>query len=249
MPIGLQLYTVRDQTSKDFAGTIRQVAKIGYRYVELAGFGNLKTPAEARKVLDDNGVKASGAHATIEAMESDLNKVMDEAAAMGHNNIICPWMPEPRRKDAADWKQTAADLSKIAKALKAKGYNFAYHNHSFEFQKFDNEYGLDILWQNADPLVKSELDTYWVQHGGADPVAYMTKLGDRVLILHLKDMARGEDRKFAPVGTGILDFKAILGAAEKQGVLFGVVEQDNCYETPSLEAARISFENLKKLGY
>src|SRR5678815_13225 len=101
LPISLQLYTVRDQTAKDFAGTIREVAKIGYRYVELAGFGNLKTAPEARKVLDDNGVKASGAHATIEALEADVNKVMDEAAIMGHNNIIVPWMPEPRRKDAA----------------------------------------------------------------------------------------------------------------------------------------------------
>jgi len=249
LQISLQLYTLRDLTAKDFAGTLKRVADIGYRFVELAGYGNLKTASEVKKVLNDNGMGVSGAHAGIEALEADLNKVLDESATVGNKNVICPWMPEDRRKDAAGWKATGAALDKIGRACHERGFEFAYHNHSFEFQKFDGKYGYDILWESSQPhLVKAELDTYWIQHGGEDPTAYINKLGRRVLVLHLKDMARGEGRKFAPVGTGILDFKSILEAAEKNGVGFGAVEQDNCYDTPPLEAIKISFENLKKMG-
>ena len=249
MNISVQLYTVRDLTSKDFAGTVKKVAQIGYRYVEMAGFGNLKSAAEARKALDDAGLKVSGAHANIDALEKELNKVLDDNAAMGNKTIICPFMPEPRRKDAAAWKQSAAGLTKVGRACSEKGYEFAYHNHSFEFQKFDGKTGFDILWENSDPnFVKAEVDVYWVKHGGDDQVARINQLGKRVIVLHLKDMAAGPDKKFAPVGTGILDFKSILDAGDKLGIPFGAVEQDNCYETPPLEALKISYENLKKLG-
>ena len=249
LSISLQLYTVRDLTAKDFAGTIKEVARIGYRFVELAGYGNLKTAGEAKEVLDDNGVGVSGAHAAIEALESDLNKVMDESDVVGNKNIICPWMPEARRKDAAGWKDVGHALDRIGRACHERGFEFAYHNHSFEFQKFSGKYGYDILWENSTPhLLKAEVDTYWIKHGGEEPVAYIEKLGTRVLLLHLKDMEKGPDKRFAPVGTGILDFKGIIAAAEKNGVKYGAVEQDNCYERPPLEAIKISFENLKKMG-
>ncbi|MGH7215092.1 MAG: sugar phosphate isomerase/epimerase family protein, partial [Tepidisphaeraceae bacterium] len=158
-----------------------------------------------------------------------------------------PWMPEERRKDAAGWKKVAQSMNRIAIDAKQRGFNVAYHNHSFEFQKFDGQYGLDIVWANSDAL-RSELDTYWVAHGGLDPVAYINQLGRRILLLHLKDMAPGADRKFAPVGSGTLDFKTILDAGNKAGVQWGIVEQDNCYATPPLQAIRTSFENLKQLG-
>jgi sugar phosphate isomerase/epimerase len=249
IPISVQLYTVRDLTAKDFAGTVKQVAQIGYRHVEMAGYGNLKSAAEAKKALDDAGLKVSGAHAPIDALEKELNRVLDENATLGNTNVICPFMPEPRRKDAAGWKEVAASLNKIARSCHERGFDFGYHNHSFEFQKFDGKTGFDILWENTEPhLVKAEVDVYWVKHGGDDPVARINRLGNRVFMLHLKDMAAGDDKKFAPVGTGLLDFKAILDAAQKVGVKFGVVEQDNCYEVPPLDALRKSYENLKKLG-
>jgi sugar phosphate isomerase/epimerase len=249
LPISLQLYTVRDLTAKDFGGTMRDVAQIGYRYVELAGYGNLKTAAEAKKALDDAGLKASGMHAPIDVLEKDPSKSFDEADVLGLKNIICPWIPEERRKDAAAWRTIAGILNRAGQAAVDRGFDFAYHNHSFEFQKFDGKYALDILWEHTDhKLVKSELDVYWVQHGGVDPAAYIRQLGGRCILLHLKDMAAGPDKRFAPVGTGILDFKAICDEATKAGVKFGVVEQDNCYDTPPLESIRISLENLKKLG-
>jgi sugar phosphate isomerase/epimerase len=249
IPISVQLYTVRDLTAKDFAGTLKEVARIGYKSVELAGYGNLKSAAEAKKALDDAGLTVAGAHASIEVLESGVEQVMDENELLGSKLIICPFMPEARRKDAAGWKQVAKSLNQIGRACHERGIDFAYHNHSFEYQKFDGKTGLDILFENSDAhLVKAEIDVYWVKHGGEEPVARINQLGDRVVALHLKDMAAGEDKQFAEVGTGTLDFKSILEAAQKHGVRYGAVEQDSTYGKDPLAAIRTSYENLKKLG-
>jgi MIP family channel proteins len=129
-----------------------------------------------------------------------------------------------------------------------RGIDFAYHNHAFEYEKFDGKTGLDILFDNTEKhLVKAEVDVYWVKVGGEDPVERINKLGDRCILLHLKDVGAGAEHKFAEVGTGILDFAAILAAAKKVGVKYGVVEQDNTYGKPPLEAVKTSLENLKKL--
>ena len=249
IPISVQLYTVRDLIAKDFAGTVKQVAAIGYKSVEMAGYGNLKSAAEAKTALDDAGLTVAGTHAPIEVLEKEVGRVMDENEALGSKLIICPWMPEARRKDADGWKSAARSLNQAGRACHERGIDFAYHNHSFEFQKFDGKTGLDILFENCEPhLVKAEIDVYWVKHGGEDPVARINQLGDRVVALHLKDMAPGDDKKFAEVGAGVLDFKAILDAATKHGVRYGAVEQDNTYGRDPLAAIRTSYENLKKLG-
>jgi len=184
----------------------------------------------------------------VEPLEQDINKVMDENDILGNKNICIAYVGEERRKDGQAWKDMAKLFNKFGAALRKRGFDFGYHNHSFEFQKFDGKYGLDILWENSDPnLVKSELDTYWVQHGGEDPVAYMKKLGKRIMLLHMKDMAAGPEKRFAEVGTGILDFKAIVKAAPSTGAKWYIVEQDSTYETPHLQAVKTSYENLKKL--
>src|SRR5687768_11241240 len=109
IPISVQLYTVRDLIAKDFAGTVKQVASIGYHYVEMAGYGDLKTAAAARKALDDAGLKVSGTHAPIDALEKEdeLEKILDDCGTLGTTYLICPFMPEARRKEAAGWKQVA----------------------------------------------------------------------------------------------------------------------------------------------
>lgn len=249
LSLSLQLYTVRDLLAADFAGTMKQVARIGYKSVEMAGFGNLKNATEAKKALDDAGLKAIGTHAGVDLLGKDLGKALDDCRILGVKNLICPWIGEDLRNSAAAWKNTAKILNQAGKQVHAAGLEFAYHNHNFEFQSFEGQTGLDILWQNTEPeLVKSELDVFWVKFAGEDPVAYMKKLGKRILLVHLKDMSAGPDRKFAPVGTGILDFKAICDQAEKVGVQYGIVEQDNCYDTPPLDAIKTSYENLQKLG-
>ena len=246
---GVQLYTLRDLTQKSFVRTVNAVAKIGYASVELAGFGDLKTPQEVKKALDDAGLKSPSGHWAIDVLEKDVERIKDEAQLFGMEAVVVPFLTEERRKTADDYKRTAAVLNEIGNALHGVGIELAYHNHSFEFEKFDGKYGLDILYENTMPhLVTAEIDVYWVKHGGVDPTAYVDQLGDRVRLLHLKDMGPEPEKRFAEVGTGSIDFKPILAAAEKHGVRWGFVEQDKTYETDPLDAIRTSFENLKKLG-
>lgn len=249
LPISLQLYTVRDLTDKDYAGTMKKIAALGYKNVEIAGYGNLKNAGEVRKALDDAGLKASGRHAGIDLLNADINKVMDECQTLGTKNVICPWLPDERRSSAEIWKKNAAEINAAGKECQKRGFELSYHNHSFEFDKFNGKTAMETFWESTDPAaVKSELDVYWVKHGGLDPVSYMRQLGRRIVLVHLKDMAAGADRKFAPVGTGILDFKAICDECSRLGVKYGIVEQDDCYGMDPLEAIKISLENLKKIG-
>ena len=249
MDLACQLYTVRDLVQRDFAGAALEVARIGYRAVELAGFGNLERPSQVREVLDDLGLAVAGSHTTIEPLERDLDAVLDANEILGSPAVVLSFLPEPRRKDAAGWKSSAALLDRIGRSCRARGIELAYHHHHFEFQKLDGQYGLELLWQNSDPAnVKAELDTFWIRYGGEDPAGYISRLGSRATHLHLKDMQPGPQRRFGEVGTGTLDFPAILDAARRAGVRWGIVEQDLTYDRPPLESLRISLDNLRKLG-
>lgn len=247
IPVSVQLYTLRDSVSKDFAGTLKQLKEIGLGAVELAGFGNLKTAAEVRKVLDDLGMKASGMHVAIEVMEQTPDQALEDMQVLGCRNMICPWMHEVRRADAAGWKKVAGILNTAGARANERGLIYSYHNHDFEFKNFDGKTGMDILIENTDPrLVHLELDVYWVKRGGLDPVSYIKQLGNRIALLHLKDIS--PDNKFAPVGTGLLDFPAIVAAGVAAGAKWGVIEQDDCYNMTPLDSVRTSFNNLKAKG-
>ncbi|MCX6358446.1 MAG: sugar phosphate isomerase/epimerase [Armatimonadetes bacterium] len=246
IPIALQMYTVRDEAAKDFIGAFKQTAEIGYTGVELAGTGGMSA-AELKKVLDDLGLAVAGSHVGVEQLESDLNAALDFNEALGNKRVVCPYMPEERRRNGDGWKRTAELFNSVGQACCARGLLFGYHNHSFEFETFDSVAGLDILFGGTDPaLVKAEIDTYWVQHGGQVPAEYIRRYADRVELVHLKDMAAADDRGFAEVGTGILDFKAIFAESEKAGAAWYIVEQDVC-PGPAFESVKLSFDNLKAM--
>ncbi len=247
LPISVQLFTIRDLTAADFAGAVQQVAGIGYKYVELAGWGNLTAAGDVRKALDAAGVKPSGAHVGIDQFK-DINKVIADAQIIGYENVIIPYIGDDYRT-AAGYKKLAGELNEFAKPLAAKGLVMHYHNHSFEFEKYDGKAGFDILWDATDPnSVKAELDVYWIEHGRVDPVSYIKKLGKRVNLLHLKDMDKEDRNKFTQVGKGTLDFPSIVAAGVEAGAKFGVVEQDRCYEVMPIDSITTSFNNLKKMG-
>lgn len=249
IPLAVQLYSLRDLTAKDFASTVRQVAATGYTGVELAGYGNLKSAEDVKRALDDAGLRIVAAHVGLDALETDLHGLLDEQHALNNATVVCPWMPEDRRRDAAGWKRAAQALNQIGGACRERGFEFCYHHHSFEFERFDGRTGMDILLDYTESsLVKIELDTYWLKHGGEDPVAFIDRVGRRAPLVHLKDMSSGPERGFAPVGEGTLDFAAILDAMQRAGARWGIVEQDDCFDTPPLEAIRISFQNLRKLA-
>jgi sugar phosphate isomerase/epimerase len=250
MKISVQLYTVRDHTAKDFAGTVKSLASFGLQGVELAGYGNLKTAAEVRKAVADVGLLVSGGHIMLDALLGDgAKKVMDDFDTLGCKHIIVPWINEERRNSVDAWKKFAAELVGAGKTLATRGFTLSYHNHDFEFAKFEGQYGLDLLFASAEPAyLASELDLYWVARAGVDPVAYLKKLGTRVQAVHLKDMDKADRTKFTQVGAGQLDFVALLKTCNELSIAWGAIEQDNCYDVDPLQAVRISAENLKKLG-
>ncbi|MGQ9630370.1 MAG: sugar phosphate isomerase/epimerase family protein [bacterium] len=248
VPVALQLYTVRDESAKDFVGTLRKVSEMGYAGVEFGGtYGSLKA-SELKALLEELKLKVAGNHVSFDLLEKDIDSVMDFNIEIGNRYIICPAMPQDRRGSEEGFRKFARAMNSIGKACKKRGLQFCYHNHAFEFQKFGDKYALDILYESSDPdLVKAEIDTYWVQYGGGDPAKYIRRYAGRCPLVHLKDMADDPDRSFAEVGEGVLDFKSIFAASSAAGVEWYVVEQDKC-KRPSLESARLSLKNLKSMG-
>jgi sugar phosphate isomerase/epimerase len=248
LPIALQLYTVRDDAAKDFAGTIASVAEIGYHGVELAGHGGLSVMA-LKNLLDDHNLKVAGSHVGIDVLERETAKVIDDNLALGNSTVVVPYLSDERRKGVEGYRKTAEVLNRLGETLNSHGLTLAYHNHAFEFEPLEGGViGLDVLFQNTDPsLVKAEIDTYWVLVGGQDPVAYINKMPGRVALLHIKDR-NPEDGSFAEVGTGNLPLDAIIEAAPASGATWLIVEQDVC-KRPPLDAVKISLDNLKARGY
>lgn len=245
LPLAAQLYTVRQACQKDFAGTLKAVAKIGYRAVELAGFYGVPA-VEARRLLDEANLMAVGAHFPMDRLRNDVQGVVDECHALGVHHVVCSGPGTSAYSDAKAWRGIGGMLDGIGLWLKQKGLTLCYHNHAFEFEKFEGRPVLDWLLDGCSAEnVAAELDVYWIKKGGEDPAAWMERLGARCVLLHLKDF--GGDGEFAEVGTGTLDFGRILATARKCGVRGFIVEQDTC-KGPPLESLAVSFENLRRLA-
>lgn len=243
--VALQLYTVREEAARDFAGTLRRVAEVGYPAVEFAGYGGL-TAEQVRDLLAELGLRAAGTHTGLDALQSDFAGVVALHHALDCAHCTVPSLPRRYGHDEAGFRQAAADLEAVGRRLRAEGITLAYHNHAHEFVRCGERYGLDILYEESDPeCVRAELDVYWCKRGGVDPAAYIRKLGARCALLHLKDMAADGD--FAEVGTGTLDFAGILAAGDAAGVRWLIVEQDTC-RRPPLEAIGISLASLRRWG-
>lgn len=242
LPIGLQLYTVRDPLAEDTDAALAQVAEIGYQYVELAGLHG-KSPEQFRGLLDKHGLTAIASHEGIDGLLNDLPAVIQRAKTFGYKFVICPYLDESQRNDYA---KLAGQLGEVGKKLAAAGLTLCYHNHDFEWKKAgDGRRGIDVLLQaNGGQPLGSELDVYWVAKAGDDPAEWMRNLTGRLPLLHLKDMADTPDKGFAEVGTGTIDFDAILAAAEACGVKYLIVEQDSNWKESPMESARVGLENL-----
>ena len=247
LPVALQMYTLRDDAVKDFAGTIRRVAAMGYAGVELAGTGGMSA-ADLRALLEDNNLQIVGAHVPLGALEGDLGATVDYHQELGTPYVVCPFLPK-ERQTAEGYAQVAVLLNTVGARLRDAGMQLAYHNHAFEFEPLaGGTRGYDLLIDGSDPeLVQIELDTFWVQRAGLDPAQTLRKYAGRVPLIHLKDMTAGDEPTFAEVGEGIMDFGAIFAAAEIAGAKFYIVEQDVCGRPP-LESVRISLDNLRNMG-
>lgn len=242
-PIALQLYTVRDETARDFAGTVRAVAEMGYPAVEFAGYGGLSSEQLAA-LLAETGLRAASTHVGLAALDGDIARELEYCAAIGSRFLVLPWLPpEWQAPDAL--RRIAPRLNEFGTQCRERGITFAYHNHAWEFAPHEDGYLLDVLVNSTDSaLVGLELDVYWAAFAGADPARYLREHAGRVPLLHMKDMAA--DRDFAEVGDGTLDMRGILAAAQKSGARWYIVENDEP-RIASLESARRSLVNLRGL--
>jgi sugar phosphate isomerase/epimerase len=275
LPIGLELYTVRDQLRKDFAGTLRQVAAIGYQEVELPGFLG-RRPSEVKRQVEAAGLRAPSGHCQGDDLKGDVAPLIARFREAGLQYMICAFpthrpgsaqstlriagRPHEPSFDADDYKWLAGVFNEVGEKCQQAGLEFGYHNHNLDFKTLDGdgETALDQLLHGTDPkLVKLELDCYWAARAGKDPVEYMNRYAGRVPVLHIKDMkpglkptisiAEGGDHDFTEVGRGVIDWKRIFRAAPAAGVRHYFVEQDRC-DRPPMESARISYEYLKSSG-
>jgi sugar phosphate isomerase/epimerase len=244
--VGIQLYTLRDLMQDDYAGTVKKVAQIGYDAVEFAGYGEYSAK-EIKALLDDTGLRCAGTHEGFEKLQNQLDETIEFNLEIGSTYIVCPAMPEEWRNGGADsYLAFGEKLNGIGESVKKSGLQLCYHNHAFEFEKAEDKYLIDHLFESMDAdLVKAEVDVYWVAKAGVDPAAFIQRYAGRCPLLHMKDMAE-KDGTFAPVGTGVLDFPQIIEAGREAGVVWHIVEQDRT-ERPALEAIQISLKNMKAL--
>lgn len=255
--IGLQIYSVRNQLKEDLKGTLRQIAKIGYKWIELADYRNGrfydKSPAEFRKLVNDLGMEIISSHTEVEIKGADMSnaeKIADAHAELGLKYVIKPWLIEERRVSADSYKKVAEELNKIGEVMKSRGLKFGYHNHDFEFESVEGNIPYDILLSETDKeLVIFEIDLYWIKKGGKNAMDYFNKYPGRFDLYHIKDMDNTEESYFTEVGTGIINFKELFAYKDVAGMKYFFVEQDNYRNYTPLESIKISFDYLNSCDF
>ncbi|MGM7702763.1 sugar phosphate isomerase/epimerase family protein [Pseudalkalibacillus sp. Hm43] len=242
-----QLYTLRDQLQDDFPGVLRELKKMGWSGVQISGlFGFSKE--EVASVLQETGLKAAGMHVGLDRLRGDLQSVVEEAEAFQTKDLVCPYVP-PEMRNSESYQSIRRDLNEIANKLKEDGYRISYHNHDFEFETtIDGQSALKFMLDpTQDNQVLAEIDTYWIQKAGHDPLEFIKAYSGRMPIIHLKDMSKDEAQSFAEVGTGAIDFKPILVWGEQNGVEWYAVEQDECPGHP-LDSLQTSLNHLNRMA-
>ncbi len=247
IPVGLQLYSLRNEAQADFFGTLKLVKDMGYDGVEFAGlFGN--SPVEVKKYADSIGLSLVSAHIPFAELTESTDKVIEDCKSLGLKYAVVPYMTEEYRPGGEKFFEAIELIRKLGAKFKENGITLLYHNHDFEFKKVDGEYGLDYMYRTvSEDLLKTELDTCWVKVAGEDPAGYINKYSGRAPIVHLKDYFKAseedsgsmyeligikEEKKkastfeFRSCGSGCQDIGALIKTSENAGTEWLIVEQD-----------------------
>ena len=245
MDIGFQLFSARNFPLADVLET---VARLGYKHVE--GYGSLYADPQALKAqLDANGLTMPTAHVSLGDLE-DTAKGLKLAQTLGIKVIVCPWLaPEQRPTSAEGWKAFGEKLQTIAKPYQDAGLTFGYHNHDFEFVTYDGRYAMDILLEAAS-AVNIEADVAWIVRGKADPASWLKANGDRIVAIHVKDIAPpGENANedgWADAGHGVVPWQTLWPIARATRARYFIAEHDNPSDIDRFAARSIAF--IKSLG-
>lgn len=268
--IGLQLFSVREALAKDYPGTLKRVAAIGYREVEAAGFYN-HSATDVKRMMDDAGLHCISAHYSLADLLKSTDATIAYAKTLGLQYIICaaPWAADPAHllnypggswqgmlhaMTLDDWKWNADQFNQMGCKMQEAGLKFGYHNHTMEFRKEDGGTGYRILLEDTDPrCVTMELDCGWAIAAGQDPAKMMRQHPGRFSLLHLKDLkpaapgTEPSERVSTEIGLGTVDFPPIFEAAKATGVRHSFVEQED-FDKPVFDALVIDFKNSNALA-
>ncbi len=242
------MYTVRDftKTAKDFEDTLKKLKVIGYNAIQVSAIGPIDYK-EVKQIADSFDMKICVTHSPFDRMKSDLKKLIAEHKSWGCAYIGLGSLPAEFHGSYEKQMEFVKIINPIAKEIAQSGLKFVYHNHRFEFEKFNSKNFFEIIAENTNSTeVGFLVDTYWVQAGGASPSAFISKYADRIDIVHLKDMQVMSDNiTMAEVGEGNMDWQPVIKACEDIAVKWYAVEQDTCYRDP-FESLEISLANIKK---
>lgn len=253
LQIGAQMFSVRDRCTnfEDMLACAKQIKALGYNTCQLSGHGRDITPDQLRAVLDESGLTCACTHITFQQMEEDLDAVIRNHKLFGCAYPGIGGLPGEYRESPEGYLAFAKKASAIAEKLLDHGMHFIYHNHAFEFQRFPDcgKTGLELLLAHTSSAMQFELDVFWVQAGGGDPIDWIRRVQGRMDVVHFKEMNGGlRPPVMAPIGAGNLNWPAIMAACDEIGVKYAMIEQDNAVESDSIECMRVSHDNLLAMG-
>jgi sugar phosphate isomerase/epimerase len=269
VPLGLQLYSVRELLPKDYDGTLKQIGALGFREVESAGYYN-HSAAEVKQAMIAAGLHLVSAHYSSDDLHQKLDEILAFNKELGVSYIICsfPGFKDPSRvKGIAakerinaftleDWRWNAEQFNAIGEKVSAAGLKFGYHNHTMEFHAIDGVVPYVELLRLTDPAkVTMEMDCGWVTVGGGNPMDYLRKYPNRISMLHVKDfkgITASSSIENVPtiveLGQGSIDYRPILAEAAKAGVVKHCFVEQEGYNVPPMEGLKIDADYMKKLG-
>ncbi|MDT0642241.1 sugar phosphate isomerase/epimerase [Zunongwangia sp. F363] len=234
--VGLQLYSMRESLPQDVKGTLEKIAKVGFKEVETYGYSKENafwgtSLKEFKKILDDNGLATPSGHYGMDpylkenGAKDELMMAIDAANTLEQKYVIIPYLSEGLRNN---YGRLADKLNEAGEVCKKAGLKLAYHNHDFEFDKFDGETAYEIMLRNTEKdLVSFEMDIYWVVRAGTDPVALIEKYPGRFPLWHVKDMSKTNPELNTEIGNGSIDYNKIFDYQKKSGAKHLILEQEN----------------------
>lgn len=253
LQIGAQMYSVRDycDTTERMLGCMKKLKAIGYNCCQLSGHNPEFTAEQLKDMLDESGMTCPCTHVDFTEMEENFDAVVQY-----HKTLNCAYpgiggLPGKFRSPEG-YVEFAKRASKVAEKFQDHGMHFIYHNHAFEFYRYPEigKTGLELLMENASDAVQLELDLFWVQMGGGNPIEWIEKARGRMDIVHFKEMNGTVDSTniIAPIGAGNMNWSAIMAACDDIGVKYAMIEQDNAVDSDSIGCMEFSYNTLSKLG-
>ena len=246
--VALQLWSVRNEMNADAEGTLRAVAAMGYRAVELAGFGNLPTPSAVREAAESAGLRILATHVPVEFLRRDVDEVIADTKKIGTGRVVCPILPAACFADEQSCRTAGREMDEIGGKMRAAGLQFSYHVHGRnEFKKLGGAYALHRMLDECRPgNVELEIDVLWVAHAGISPADYIREIGPAGTLGHIKDMT--PDGKSCDLGTGALDIPGILRAVRETAAAEAVIVEQEHFFRPPMDTAAGNLRALMELA-